>query len=213
MAINVVIVLTGAANGDEAAAIFHTTFGNIIGIFLSPVMILMYLGQAGDVNLADVFLNLTLRVIVPLIIGQVLRALSQTVTEFVTKYKKRLKRVQEWTLVFIVYTVFCKTFLGGMDAGAVDIVLMIVVEFFLIILFMAIAWYSLKYLGFRDEPKLRVMGLFGCMNKTVALGGTQKLSLFENLMHSFFGFSIKFYIIFLFSILKHSPTDPFYLPE
>ena len=34
---------------------------------------------------------------------------------------------------------------------------------------MAGSWYSLKFL-FRDKPKLRVMGLFGCTQKTVAVG-------------------------------------------
>jgi solute carrier family 10 (sodium/bile acid cotransporter), member 7 len=33
----------------------------------------------------------------------------------------------------------------------------------------SLAWFSLKLL-FRNEPKLRVMGLFGCTQKTVALG-------------------------------------------
>jgi predicted Na+-dependent transporter len=41
MAINIVLVLTGSANSDEAAAIFHTTLSNIAGIFLSPMLILM----------------------------------------------------------------------------------------------------------------------------------------------------------------------------
>jgi hypothetical protein len=34
---------------------------------------------------------------------------------------------------------------------------------------MALAWYMLKIL-FPDDPKLRVMGLFGCTHKTVAIG-------------------------------------------
>ena len=34
---------------------------------------------------------------------------------------------------------------------------------------MILAWYCLKLL-FRDKPKLRVMGLFGCTHKTVAMG-------------------------------------------
>jgi hypothetical protein len=34
---------------------------------------------------------------------------------------------------------------------------------------MVLAWYMLKFL-FPNDPKLRVMGLFGCTEKTVALG-------------------------------------------
>ncbi len=46
---------------------------------------------------------------------------------------------------------------------------MIAMVFLILILLMALAWYSLKLL-FRDKPKLRVMGLFGCTQKTVAVG-------------------------------------------
>jgi solute carrier family 10 (sodium/bile acid cotransporter), member 7 len=34
---------------------------------------------------------------------------------------------------------------------------------------MLLAWYSLKF-AFPNEPRLRVMGLFGCTHKTVAVG-------------------------------------------
>lgn len=43
----------------------------------------------------------------------------------------------------------------------------------------ALAWYLLKLL-FRDEPKLRVMGLFGCVQKNIALGIPLIVAIFEN---------------------------------
>jgi sodium/bile acid cotransporter 7 len=41
----------------------------------------------------------------------------------------------------------------------------------------ALAWFLLKLL-FKDEPKLRVMGLFGCTQKTIALGIPLILAIF-----------------------------------
>lgn len=41
----------------------------------------------------------------------------------------------------------------------------------------AFAWYMLKLL-FKNEPKLRVMGLFGCTQKTIALGIPLILAIF-----------------------------------
>ena len=43
---------------------------------------------------------------------------------------------------------------------------MIVLQFLFLVSFKVLAWYSLKFV-FRDEPKLRVMGFFGCTQKTV----------------------------------------------
>jgi sodium/bile acid cotransporter 7 len=169
MAINVVIVLTALTGADEAAAVFNATFGNIVGIFLSPVLILAYLGATGNISLGEVFAKLTIRVVVPLVIGQVVQKTFQKVREIFTTHKRKFKKVQEYCLVFIVYTVFCTTFEEDSGAGIGDVFLMILYQFLLMVSLTIVAWYSLRFL-FHDEPELRVMALFGCVQKTVALG-------------------------------------------
>ena len=52
--------------------------------------------------------------------------------------------------------------------GAVDVVVMIVVQCVLLVASMGVAWFMLGLLNF--EKKLRVMGLYGCTHKTVAMG-------------------------------------------
>ena len=44
---------------------------------------------------------------------------------------------------------------------------MVFVVMVLYIVLLAIAWVALKF-AFRDKPKLRVMGIFGCSLKTVS---------------------------------------------
>ena len=63
LTINMVLVLTKSSGGDEAAAIFNAAFGNLIGVFLSPVLILGYNGVTGRIDLPTVFLKLSLRVV------------------------------------------------------------------------------------------------------------------------------------------------------
>ena len=169
MAINVVIVLTASTGGDEAAAVFNATLGNIVGIFLSPVLILMYLGTTGSVSMGEVFYKLTLRVVVPLIIGQLMQRFWNQAHEFYRAHKRPFKKLQESCLVFIVYTVFCRTFEGDASAGIGNVLLMVLYQLLIMLGFMAIAWIALRYL-FPDNPELRVMGVFGCVQKTVALG-------------------------------------------
>jgi sodium/bile acid cotransporter 7 len=169
MAINVVIVLSAATGADEAAAVFNSTFANILGIFLSPVLILLYLGTTGEVSLGEVFYKLTLRVVLPLVIGQLTQKFWDAGREFFRLHKKRFKKLQEWCLVYIVYTVFCRTFQEDVGASIVEVLLMILFLFLLMVFLMGLAFYSLKYF-FRDEPELQVMGVLGCVFKTVALG-------------------------------------------
>ncbi|KAL7549390.1 hypothetical protein ACHAWF_012659 [Thalassiosira exigua] len=167
--VNMVLVLTKSAGGDEAAAVFNAAFGNLVGVFLSPALILMYLGVQGEVDLGNVFFKLGLRVVLPIAIGQCLQKFVPPAKAFVKKYKKYFKKAQEYCLVFIVYTVFCKTFRNGSEAGAGDIFLMIALQLVMLGVVMALAWISLRVL-FRNEPKLQAMGLFGCTHKTVAMG-------------------------------------------
>lgn len=169
LTINMVCVLTKSAGGDEASAIFNAAFGNMVGVFLSPVLILGYLGVKGGVDLGEVFYKLCLRVLVPVVIGQLLQKFSKTVVAFVKQYKPKFKALQQYTLVFIVYTVFCRTFESESQSEIGDIFIMIACQFVLLTSFMCVAWVSLG-LFFSKSPELRVMGLFGCTHKTVAMG-------------------------------------------
>jgi len=169
MTINMVIVLTKSSGGDEASAVFNAAFGNMLGVFLTPVLILGYLGVDGNVPLLDVFVKLALRVVLPVVVGQLLQKFSPMVVSFVKKYKPRFKKIQEWCLIYIVYTVFCKTFLNGSPASIGDSLAMIALLFVILSGVMLLAWFLLK-LFFNKKPKLRVMGLYGCTHKTVAMG-------------------------------------------
>jgi solute carrier family 10 (sodium/bile acid cotransporter), member 7 len=103
MSINAVIVMTQASHGDEAAAIFHTAFSNFTGIFLSPVLIVLYLPSITvDVDLLEVFKELTYKIIIPLAIGQIVHLLCTPLREFYFAHKVTFKKTQEYCLIFIV---------------------------------------------------------------------------------------------------------------
>lgn len=140
-----------------------------MGVFLSPVLILGYLGVTGDVDLFEVFYKLALRVVLPVFVGQIVQKTMPKVVAYYKAHKKYFKKLQEYCLVFIVYTVFCRTFEDDTDSTIGDIFLMIVFVFLFLTTFMAIAWQMLGFL-YGDKPKMRVMGLYGCTHKTVAMG-------------------------------------------
>ena len=56
MAINMVIIYLENADIDKAAAIFNSELENLVGIFLSPILILIYFGVSSEeIDLVDVF--------------------------------------------------------------------------------------------------------------------------------------------------------------
>ena len=134
---------------------------------MSPLLILGYLGVTGDVDLGEIFYKLVIRVVVPIFVGQLLQKFSKTVSNFVQKYKAALSKSQMYALIFIVYTVFCETFSTGITVPAAEFVLVLFLQLALLISFMIIAWYGLKFV-FPNEPRLRATGLYGCTFKTVS---------------------------------------------
>ena len=177
--VSMVIVLTKSANGDEAAAVLLAAVGSLAGVFLSPTLILLYIGVQSQISMSAVFVKLLLRIVVPIMTGQLLQLYSTTVVEFVERHKTKFRACQEWALIYIVYTVFCKTFSTPLEASIVDIVWMAIAQCTALILSMIVAWYSLKIL-FRDEPRLRVTGLYGCTQKSVAMGIPLIGAVYEN---------------------------------
>eukprot|EP01083_Nonionella_stella_P252803 870610_1 len=70
--VNMVLVLTKSSKGDEASAIFNAAFGNLLGVFISPLLILMYLGQQSSIDIGAVLYKLSLRVVLPIFVGQLI---------------------------------------------------------------------------------------------------------------------------------------------
>ena len=141
----------------------------MMGIFLCPILIVGYVGVTGEVPIGTTFYQLSLRVLLPILVGQVLQKISKIVVSFVKRFKPYFLKGQEYCLVFIIYTTFCKTFTTERNTEVKEILLIILFQFILLIFVTILAWYSLRAL-FHDEPKLRVMGLFGCTHKTIAAG-------------------------------------------
>jgi solute carrier family 10 (sodium/bile acid cotransporter), member 7 len=168
--VNMAIVLSEAAGADRAAAVFVTVASNLSGVFISPLLIVLYLGTAGNnAPVWVIFWKLALRVIVPMGIGQAVRASFAKVRAWVAGHKRAFKRAQQYLLIYIIYTIFCRVLRGGADNSVGSILLVLAVNFLQLTGLMTLAWFTLKIL-YPNQPKLRVTGLFGCTHKTISIG-------------------------------------------
>ncbi|GMH69454.1 hypothetical protein TL16_g05163, partial [Triparma laevis f. inornata] len=187
MTINMVIVLTKSAGGDEASAVFNAAFGNLLGVFLTPALVLAYLGESDSINFLNVLFKLGVRVLLPLAVGQVIQFFFIKVKDFVNENKFYFKKSQEFALIFIVYTVFCKNFYDdgtedddsdSIGATTGEVIIMIVIIALWIIVLMCLSWVTFYGL-YRNYPTLRVFALFGCSHKTIAMGIPLITALYE----------------------------------
>lgn len=143
---------------------------SLLSVVISPMLILYYIGTKTEINLPSVVIKLLLRVLLPMVVGQGLQYYTPSVVTYIEHHLAKFKAAQEYALIYIVYTVFCKTFQQTIDgAGIWDILKMAVFQFALLCLMFLVAWLVLKVF-FYNEPRLRVMGLYGCVQKSAAVG-------------------------------------------
>ena len=69
MTVNMVIVLTKSSGGNEACALLNASLGNLLGVFVTPALILLFLGKDSDIEFGEVVLKLCYRVLIPIIFG------------------------------------------------------------------------------------------------------------------------------------------------
>ncbi|XP_051061842.1 sodium/bile acid cotransporter 7 isoform X2 [Phodopus roborovskii] len=101
------VILTKAVGGNEAAAIFNSAFGSFLGIVVTPLLLLLFLGSSSSVPFTSIFSQLFMTVVVPLIIGQIIR---RYIKDWLERKKPPFSAVSSSVLLMIIYTTFCDTF-------------------------------------------------------------------------------------------------------
>eukprot|EP00466_Bigelowiella_natans_P004691 jgi/Bigna1/88021/estExt_fgenesh1_pg.C_270082 len=168
--ISMCVILTKTAEGNEGAAVFNATVSNFIGIFLTPALLLLLLGESGSVSLTDIILKLCVRVIVPVAGGQLMRYTLPCIVPCVTRNGKNLKRFSEILLLYIVYATFCNTFYVGVDAQPEEFAILLGILIPLYLVYCSVCFSTAKLECLRYERTDVVAVLFCSTQKTVALG-------------------------------------------
>lgn len=102
------IILTRSVGGNEAAAVFNSVFGSILGIFVTPFLIFLLLGSSEiEVPSDKIFKHLCLTVVIPLLAGQIIH---NTWYKFYRNQRIPFKTIGQVLIWFIIYTTFCDTF-------------------------------------------------------------------------------------------------------
>lgn len=158
------VILTRAANGNEAAAIFNSVLGSFLGILLTPVLLLLNLGWTTLVPLASTVLQLSITVMGPLLVGQVWRRCAPTPHTLLAP----LNALGQAALLLIIYTTFCDSF-ESRDYGlnAVDVLLTVFLVLLLQMLLLA-ACFALAEGAL--APADVAAALFCATHKSLTLG-------------------------------------------
>eukprot|EP00469_Lotharella_globosa_P012194 CAMPEP_0167788660 /NCGR_PEP_ID=MMETSP0111_2-20121227/10172_1 /TAXON_ID=91324 /ORGANISM="Lotharella globosa, Strain CCCM811" /LENGTH=410 /DNA_ID=CAMNT_0007680579 /DNA_START=120 /DNA_END=1352 /DNA_ORIENTATION=+ len=168
--ISMCVILTKTGSGNEAASVFNATVSNFLGIFLTPALLLLLLGQSGSVSIVNIIYKLAARVVAPVAFGQFLRWLLPSIIPWVSRNGKALKRLSEILLLFIVWATFSETFYQGVDAKPEEfgILLAMLIPLHCFYLLFCFTTARISCLGYTRPDIVAV--LFCSTQKTVALG-------------------------------------------
>ncbi|KAJ3254672.1 hypothetical protein HK103_007011 [Boothiomyces macroporosus] len=167
--------MTKTAGGNEAASLVNAVIGSILGVFVSPPLIIFLLGldaNGGSVDFASIFLNLLETVIIPVIVGQLIQ-------HFFAKHVKIAQRYVNFAilnssmLLVLVWSVFCDTFSEKDVFGSVSIVSLVLIFFIQVSqfsLYSFICFAVSRIPAFKFTPEDSIAIVMCGATKTVALG-------------------------------------------
>ena len=69
MPTNMMVVISISSKGDEAAALFLAAIMNLLGVFVTPLLIFIYLQEAAEIDFFNTYRTITLRVLLPIVLG------------------------------------------------------------------------------------------------------------------------------------------------
>ncbi|KAK3099535.1 hypothetical protein FSP39_005926 [Pinctada imbricata] len=162
------VILTKAVGGNEAAAIFNSAFGSFLGIFVTPALILSVVGSNVDVPVSSIFIQLSLTVVLPLILGQILRKHTKVWLE---RQHIPFGSIGSAILLLIIYTTFCDTFyhaeinLDVINLFSIIFLIVIIQCVLLVVIFYVSTRRSLSF-----RPRDTVALMFCCTHKSLTLG-------------------------------------------
>jgi sodium/bile acid cotransporter 7 len=161
------VVFTRASEGDEAGALFNASLGNLLGVFVTPWLILATTGRAGKIGVYAVALELASRVVLPFFVGQLVQyALGRSIE----RVRPWLGRTSMGFFLALVYFVFCDSVSRGLDVGAAQIGTALLVVAVLHGALYLIAFRSSLLDVWHFSRAKRTAAVIGSTQKTAALG-------------------------------------------
>ena len=163
------VVMVSIAKGNLAAAIFNASISSLIGVFITPLWMGLFLTTAGNnFQLWSVIGKLTIQVLVPILLGLMLHSRFGT---FAEKHRKSLRYFDQSVILLIVYTSFCESFEKHMFDGFGALSLLGIGISMVILFFLVFTLITLFCRIFKFNREDRITAVF-CGSKKSLVHGT-----------------------------------------
>lgn len=163
------VVFSTVSGGSTSNAIFATVFSNLLSVLLVPTVAVTYLAAATEANIAltPLFTKLFTLIILPLIIGQIIRKIFPNASVVICK---KTKPWSNWIIIFIVHCAFAQSvssgFLDKLNGGSILAVIGSTV--FVLLLISQLVWWTSAWL--KPTREQRISAFYCASQKSLATG-------------------------------------------
>ncbi|WP_213879670.1 bile acid:sodium symporter family protein [Pseudomonas sp. dw_358] len=170
------VALTGSAGGNVPAAILNASLSSVVGIFITPWLVSLVVGSgAGGIDLGSTLLDLCAMLLLPLVLGQVVRPWLGT---FFARYKRYTSIMDKLVILLLVYSAFANSMVSGMwqKQGSSVIVTAFVGTAILLAVILILTTRTARALHFNHADK--VAAVFCATKKSLAAGAPMAALIF-----------------------------------
>lgn len=162
------IAFTAVARGNVPAAICSASASNLLGIFLTPVLVgMIVVAHGAGHSSLDSILKIVYQLLVPFVAGQIVRP---WIAPWIERHKDVLKMVDQSSILLVVYVAFSEAVEQGLwkQLPFYMLVSLIGISAVMLAIIMALATYSSRRFGFNKEDEITVV--FCGSKKSLASG-------------------------------------------
>ncbi len=162
------IAFTSLARGNIPAAICSAATSSLIGIFLTPLLVMLLLGaEVQGASTTDAISKIVVQLLLPFIAGQVARI---WIGEWVARNKSWLKYVDQGSILLVVYGAFSNAVVEGIwqQVPLAQLAGLVFACALLLALALVITNFVGRRLGFSTADRITI--LFAGSKKSLATG-------------------------------------------
>ena len=162
------IAFTSVARGNVPAAICSASASNLLGIFLTPLMVsVIVVAHNAQHSSLDSILKIVYQLLLPFVAGQIARP---WIGAWMDKNKSWLRWVDQSSVLLVVYVAFSEAVNQGLwrQVPATMLISLIVISALLLAIIMALTTFGSRRMGFNKEDEITIV--FCGSKKSLASG-------------------------------------------
>jgi sodium/bile acid cotransporter 7 len=162
------IAFTSIAKGNVAGAIVSASFSNLIGVFVTPALVILLMNTTGDAHVDfSSILDIVLQLLLPFFVGQLIRPF---VIDWLQKYSEPTRIVDRGSIFLVVFSAFSASMTEGIwhTVTVWQVIGVVLVCFVILAVVLAVTAVAGRKLGFSVPD--RIVIVFCGSKKSLATG-------------------------------------------